>query len=140
MKNTSFGMGLAFSLALGAAGIVAAQAPARHADRPQGVQQDTSVRRGSRHERGGREKVLFRGITLTSSQKASIKALRQERHKQMEATRGSMHRQRGDTTGMAARRAEMQANREKQIVALRSILTPDQRVRFDKNVGELKQR
>ncbi len=140
MKNTSFATGLAFSLALGAAGIAAAQAPARPAARPQGVQQDTSARREARHERGGREKMLFRGITLTSSQKASIKAMRKERHNHLEATRGSAHRQRGDTTGMAARRAEMQANREKQIVALRSILTPDQRVQFDKNVEELKQR
>lgn len=91
--------------------------------------------------------MLLKGITLSADQKARVKALRERQHKDMQAQRAkgndgrsAQTRQRGDTTGFGARRAQMEQRREQQFAELRSILNSEQRVQFDKNVAELKAR
>ncbi|MEP6991210.1 MAG: Spy/CpxP family protein refolding chaperone [bacterium] len=130
---------LALALTLGTAGIAAAQGTARpnrqHAD---------STFRG----RGGQAGLLLRGITLSASQQTRLKELRANERKQMQAEHpqgqrdagARAARQRGDTTGMGARRAQMMQRREQQFAAIRGILNNDQRVQFDKNVTDLKAR
>jgi Spy/CpxP family protein refolding chaperone len=111
--------------------------------RPQGTEQDGSVRRG----RGGREGgMLLKGITLTADQKQKLADLRTREREAWQkdhpnAQNGAQarpHREPGDTTGFAARRAEMDKRFDARIAEVRNILTPDQRTQFDKNVAEMK--
>jgi Spy/CpxP family protein refolding chaperone len=115
--------------------------------RPQGTEQDGSFRRG----RGGPEGMLLRGITLSADQQQKLADLRtRERQEwQKDHPRGANgqngadarpRREPGDTTGFAARRAEMEKRFEQRIADVRNILTAEQRTQFDKNVAELKAR
>lgn len=135
MMATAFGLALSF----GAVGVAAAQAtqqPQRHEQGERGMR-----RRGP----GGE---LLKGITLTADQKAKLKDLRKaekpndEFKKAMENARAA--RQRGDTAAaraqMQALRPQMEQARERQVAAIRSILTPDQQKQFDANVATWKQR
>ena len=142
----------ALALALTLATTAGAQSTDRdnRAERPRGAQQDSVGRRGPR---GGPERMLLRGITLSAEQQAKLVDLRRRERAAFDAKRPNRQdgangqsgaarprRERGDTTGMAARRAEMQQRFEQRIAAVREILTPAQRTQFDKNVGELKAR
>ena len=144
-KITIMGLGLALSLA----GTVAAQQPGQDAPRRPKAEGE----RGGREGRGGPDGFLLRGVTLTDAQKTQLQAMRKADHEKMDARRDEMKKQfdemraareRGDTT---AARALMQRNRQireqvrdQHIAAVRNILTADQRVQFDKNVTEWKQR
>jgi len=138
MKKVSIVPVIALALTLGVAGIASAQGGGRP-DGQRAAQQDSTHRRGF-GRRGGPDAILLRGITLSASQKTRVEALRDSARKQMEANRPKGQIARGDTTGMGARRAQMQQFREKRIAELRQILTSDQRVQFYKNVAELKAR
>jgi Spy/CpxP family protein refolding chaperone len=144
-KTIIMGLGLALSLA----GTAAAQQPGQDAPpRPK-----AEGERGDKRGRLGPEGFLFRDITLTDAQKTQLQALRKTERDQMDARRDERKKQfdevkaareRGDT---AAARAIMQRNRQhmeqardQHIAAVRNILTADQRVQFDKNVAEFKQR
>lgn len=133
--------GLGMALSLGGASVASAQGAAR-AERPRNAQEDGSFRRG----RGGPGGMLLRGITLTADQKAKVTALHERQRAQFDAQRKASgaqarpERQRGDTTGFGARRAEMEQRRTRQVAELRSILNSDQRVQLDKNVTEMKSR
>jgi protein CpxP len=138
MRKNSLITAFALALTLSAAGVASAQGVG--ADRPRDSQQD-GVRRGP----GGPEGMLLRGITLSADQQARVKALGDAQRQQWEAERAQRgnagaQRERGDTAGMGARRAEMQQRRDQRIAALRAVLTPDQQVQFDKNVAEMKAR
>jgi hypothetical protein len=138
MRKTSIITGLALALALGGVGVASAQSATRP-ERQRGAQQDSSFSRG----RGGPGGMLLRGITLSADQQTRIKALGERQHQQMDAQRATGNdtrgqRQRGDTTGFGARRAQMEQRRAQHIAELRSILNREQRVQFDKNVAELK--
>ena len=141
---------IAFGLAVAMAGTAAAQAP--KGDTLRGSRGDGA--RGERFERrgGGPNGFLLRGITLTDAQKTQLEQLRVAERQKMETSRGGMKqraeqvreaRQRGDTAAMRVegqkRREEMQRVREQHVAAVRNILTPEQRVQFDKNVAEMKQ-
>ncbi len=134
---------LALALTLGTAGVAAAQGTAR----PDRQRADSTFRRGPGGP-GGQNGLLLRGITLSASQQARLKELREGERKQMQAEHPQGHRdagarearQRGDTTGMGARRAQMMQRREQQFAAIRGILNSDQRVQFDKNVTDMKAR
>ena len=139
MRKNSLITALALALSLGAAGVATAQGVG--ADRPRDAQQEGG-RRGP-GGRGGPEVMLLQGITLTADQQAQIKALGDRQRQQFEAERAQRgnagaQRERGDTTGMGARRAEMQQRRDQHIAALRAVLNADQQVQFDKNVAEMK--
>ena len=90
--------------------------------------------------------MLLKNITLTADQKAKVKAIRERQRAQFDAQRKANgaqarpERQRGDTTGFGARRAEFAKQREAQVNEMRAILTDEQRVQFDKNVAEMKSR
>jgi hypothetical protein len=142
MQKSSLITAFALALTLGTAGVASAQGVG--ADRPRDAQQQGD-RRGP-GGRGGPEQMLLRGITLSSDQQTRIKTLGDGWRQQMEAERaqrgasGAQPRERGDTTGMGARRAQMQQRRDQHIAALRSVLNADQQVQFDKNVAEMKAR
>ena len=131
--------GLGMALSLGGANVASAQGAAR----PQRAQQDSSFRRGRGGPGGG---MLLKGITLTADQKAKVTAIRERQRAQFAAQRKASgaqarpERQRGDTTGFGARRAEFAKQREAQVNEMRAILTSEQRVQFDKNVAEMKAR
>jgi Spy/CpxP family protein refolding chaperone len=136
----------ALALALALATSAGAQSTDRdnRAERPRGAQQDSVGRRGPR---GGPERMLLRGITLSAEQRAKLADLRRSERAQLDAKRPNRpngavrpRRERGDTTGMAARRAEMQQRFEQRIAAVREILTAEQRTQFDSNVAEMKTR
>ena len=142
----------ALALALTLAASAGAQSTDRdnRAERPRGAQQDSVGRRGPR---GGPERMLLRGITLSAEQQAKLADLRARERAAFDAKRPNRpdgangqngavrpRRERGDTTGMAARRAEMRQRFEQRISAVREILTADQRTQFDKNVAEMKTR
>lgn len=147
-KKIALGLGLAVTL--GAAGVTGAQIAQQGASAKQQVaQQDSTKRRGP----GG---FLLRGITLSADQQKRLEALRPARGEQgapqdpqrakvralMDEARDA--RQRGDSAAAAAKfqqaRTLMTQRREQQVAQIRSILTAEQRVQFDKNVAEMKQR
>jgi Spy/CpxP family protein refolding chaperone len=132
MRKMSILSGLALALSLGAAGVASAQSAA-----------------APEHARAGQRgpEMLFRGITLTPDQKARIKTIHEKEHKEFAALReknkdgrSAQVRQRGDTTGFGARRAQMEQRREQQFAELRSVLNSNQRAQFDKNVADMKAR
>ena len=141
----------AIALALTVAASAGAQSAERgpRAERPRGAQQDSIGRRG----RGGPERMLLRGITLSADQQTKLADLQRKDREHFLAHRPGRdrdrtggnraerpQRQRGDSTGMAARRAEFAKRFEQRIADVRNILTTDQRAQFDKNVAELKAR
>lgn len=141
----------AIALALTVAASAGAQSADRgpRAERPNGAQQDGIGRRG----RGGPERMLLRGITLSADQQTKLADLQRKDREHFLANRPRRdrdrnggnraerpQRQRGDSTGMAARRAEFAKRFEQRIADVRNILTTDQRAQFDKNVAELKAR
>jgi hypothetical protein len=141
MKKVSVIPVLALALTLGTVSLASAQSAGRP-DRQRAEQQDSTHRRGVGRP-GGPDAALLRGITLSASQKARVEALRQSGRKQMAANSpkgqaGKPQRERGDTTGLGARRARMQQYREQRIASVRAILSSDQRAQFDKNVAEMK--
>jgi Spy/CpxP family protein refolding chaperone len=142
----------ALALALTVAATAGAQGVGRqdHPARPDRAQQDTTVRRGMRGQRGP-EMMLLRGITLSEAQRQQLVELREQARKEWEANRPRRQdgqgpdasaprprRERGDTAAMAARRAQMEQRFEQRIAAIRGILTAEQRTQFDRNVAELK--
>ena len=90
---------------------------------------------GMRGGPGGRGMMLFKGITLTSTQKDSVKKIMQSMRSQMDAARGQ--RQAG-TKPDSATRANMMNMMQQQQAALRGVLTADQQATFDKNVADMK--
>jgi Spy/CpxP family protein refolding chaperone len=112
-----------------------------HPARPQGTEQNGGFRR----DRGGPGGMLLKGITLSADQKQKLADLRtrdreawQKDHPNARNGAERQRRQPGDTTGFAARRAEMEKRFDARIAEVRNILTSDQRVQFDKNVAEMK--
>jgi Spy/CpxP family protein refolding chaperone len=145
-KSIIMGLGLALSLAAAAA----AQQP----DQPKPRRERGGEIRGPGMRDGrGPAGLLLKDITLTEAQKTQLQTLRKTERDEMVAKREQgkkQHeevraaRQRGDTAAARAivqrQRQAMEQERAQQIAAIRNILTADQRVQFDKNIAELKQR
>jgi Spy/CpxP family protein refolding chaperone len=143
-KTMMTGLALALSLA----GVAGAQQPGQDSARPRD--------KGARAEmgrRGGPDGLLLKGVTLTEGQRTQIAQLRKTEKQAMQARRETAKkeleavrqaRQRGDTAAvrvaMEKRFQVMQQEREQRVAAIRSLLTAEQHVQFDKNVAELKQR
>lgn len=77
----------------------------------------------------------MKGITLTDAQKTQLKALRERYQPERQALRTD-RKGRPDSTTMAKMRDLMQREQNE----LRGILTAEQRVTFDANVAQMKQR
>jgi len=148
-KSIFMGLGLALSLA----GVAAAQQPGTEAPKRDRGEDHRGGPGGRFQGRGGPGGFLLKDITLTDAQKAQVKQLHESQKTKMDANRDAMKkqfdearaaRQRGDTTAaralMQRNRDAMEAARTQETAALRNILTADQRVQFDKNVAEMKQR
>jgi periplasmic protein CpxP/Spy len=146
-------MGLGLALVVGAATAAAAQSQQPNA-RPDTTQRDHRRWDGERGgRRGGPDGALLRGITLTDAQKTRLQALRKQQEPEMKKNREQFRavmkeareaRERGDTTTARAKmtqvRSEMDRQRERQIAALRPILTPEQQKQLDANVAAWKER
>jgi Spy/CpxP family protein refolding chaperone len=146
-KSILMGLGLALSVA----GTAIAQQGQDTQRPPRG---ERGGERGGRvGGRGGPDGLLLKDITLTEGQRAQIAQLRKAQRDEMETSRGKNRgqsdelraaRQRGDTAAVRkafeARRQVMEQERARHIAAVRNLLTAEQRVQFDKNVAELKQR
>ena len=154
MRKTMTRMGLGLALIVGMATVAAAQ-NARADARPDSARRDgrwggeRGMRRGG-PDGGG---ALLKGITLTDAQKTRLEALRKEQKPEMKKSREQFGavmkeardaRQRGDTVTARAKmdqvRAQMDAQRTRQIASLRTILTAEQQKQLDANVAAMKQR
>jgi Spy/CpxP family protein refolding chaperone len=134
MRKTMMATAFGLALSLGAVGVASAQA----------TQQEQGERGMRRRGPGGE---LLKGITLTADQTTKLKDLRKaekpndEVKKAMENARAA--RQRGDTAAaraqMQALRPQMEQARERQVAAMRSVLTSEQQKQFDANVATWKQ-
>lgn len=140
MRKTTMAMALGLALSLGTVGVASAQS----------TQQPQRVEHEGRGMRRGPGEGLLKGINLTVDQKAKLKTMREgeknnpaneQFRKAMADARAA--RQRGDTAAaraqMQALRPQMEQQRERQVAAMRSILTPDQLKQFDANVAQWKQ-
>ena len=127
IRSAAFGAALVFGLA--------ATAGAQSGQGQQGRPAD-----GQRAEQAGRRAgpgmMLLRGIELTEEQKAQIKELNARQQTERQALRKDRGEGRPDSTEMAA----MRSLNERHAVAVRAILTAEQRVTFDKNVAEARER
>ena len=158
MRKTMTRMGLGLALVVGAAGAAAAQST--RPGNPPDTTQSERGQRGERGERGARrrgpggpEGALLKGITLTDAQKTRLETLRKEQRSEMAKTREQFSavmkeareaRQRGDTVTARAKmeqvRTQMNAQRERQVASLRTILTAEQQKQLDANVAQWKER
>lgn len=98
---------------------------------------DHSQHQGSMRAHGMHAK-MFEGITLTAEQKTKIDAL----HAQHKAHRAQMSPggKQGSAPAGNAARAKRKEAMEKQHAAIRAVLTAEQRIVFDRNLLEMKQR
>jgi Spy/CpxP family protein refolding chaperone len=136
----------------GMAGAAEAQAPERNREpRTRG-----EMRRGDKDGLGHGMRGLFRGITLTETEKTNLKAVGQKYRGQFETIRQSMRpdfeaaraaRQRGDTAAARAafartadERAQLDALTNRVRVDARAALAPEHRTQFDANVARIKER
>jgi len=86
---------------------------------------------GQQGGRGRQMEMLMQGITLTDAQKASVDSIGQAARAQMPPM------QQGTPPDSAARAKRMEVM-QKQIAAVRTVLTPDQQKVFDKNVEDMR--
>jgi Spy/CpxP family protein refolding chaperone len=148
-KSILIGLGLAASLA----GVAAAQQPRADAPRRERAEGRRGGPDGRFEDRGGPRGLLLKDITLTDAQKTQLKELRKAQQEKMDANREQNRtqfdelraaRQKGDTAAVKAimqrNRQAMEQSRAQDIAAIRTILTAEQRVQFDKNVAALKLR
>ena len=145
MRKSFVSMGLGLALSLGAVGLAGAQSsPAPEAGQHQHAERGPG-------RRGGFEKALLKGITLSADQKTRVDALRKDERSRMENDRDSFGkvmadarqaRQRGDTAAARAKmkevRSHMEQLRDQRIASLRAILTSDQQKQFDANLADFK--
>src|SRR3954464_6736304 len=141
-------------LAVGFAGVAAAQTPTAPRNRADSGQSRRGDRAGFR--RGNEGFAFGRDLNLTDAQKAQIKAIRQKYQPQNEALRAQAKpfmeaaraaRQKGDTaavrSNMEKARQVMQGGqsiRAQETAEIRNILTADQRTKFDARQKEMADR
>jgi Spy/CpxP family protein refolding chaperone len=163
MRKTILVTGLGLALMTSVAAAQSTTPDARNGSGKRGDRGGWS--RGERPESGDRvnrlggprgDGMLLRGITLTSDQKAKLKATREQFQTQHQALRESNRstfesarkaRQSGDSAARKASFDKMQdvlaqdaKIRDQERAAIRSVLTAEQRTVFDKNLAELKER
>ncbi|HWL40088.1 MAG TPA: hypothetical protein VNO75_07600 [Gemmatimonadaceae bacterium] len=111
---------LTVALCAGFASVSAAQTQTQPADTQRG--------RGM----GGR---ILEGITLTDAQKVQQKAIREKYAPQLQSLRKT-----AEVTGTPLDQTKLREIQNAQITELRSILTPEQQVTYDRNVAEMRAR
>lgn len=153
LRSAALGLALlAGTTAVAAAQTTAPSAPPTAQRGQAGGAHQRDGRRGGQHGR----RALLRGVKLTDAQKTQMKAIRARYQPQYKALGESMRpalqearaaRQRGDTAATKAAfartegdRARLRALREREQSEVRGILTAEQRVNFDRNVAQLRDR
>jgi Spy/CpxP family protein refolding chaperone len=111
-------------MVFGGATIAAAQQPAQ-----QPTQQQSVRHNGQKFRRNG-EKQLFKGVQLSSAERANLKAVHQKYATQMKALRSS------NTTD----RSQMMTLRQSERNDLRGALSSGNQAKFDANVANMKNR
>ncbi len=152
---------LGAAVVLGMAGVVVAQNPARpdsagHRGARYGQMGRQMGMRGNRMERGDHAKFM-KDLNLTDAQKNQIKAIHAKYQPQLKALRDQQKpqfdamraaRQKGDTSAATRARFKTQREdfqkrampiREQEQKEVRSILTADQRAKFDAAQGKRKE-
>jgi Spy/CpxP family protein refolding chaperone len=116
---------LAIALCAGITSVSAAQGQPEPSKQGQG-----EMRRG-----GGMGGMLLKDITLSDTQKAQVKTIREKYLPQMVQLRKA-----GQAVGTPddAHRAQMADLQSKQAAEIRAILTADQQAIFDRNLAEIK--
>jgi Spy/CpxP family protein refolding chaperone len=112
-------------MVFGGATIAAAQQPAQQPTQQQAVRHAN----GGKFRRNG-QKQLFRGVQLSSTERANMKAVHQRYASQMKALRSS------NTTD----RSQMMALRQSERNDLRGALSSANQAKFDANVAKMKSR
>jgi Spy/CpxP family protein refolding chaperone len=141
-------MGLGLALSLGAVAVASAQSTQPEARQGAGQRQRGEWGPG---RRGGFDKALLKGITLSADQQKRVDALRQDERSRMQADReqfgkvmadARQARERGDTAAAKAKMQEVRKHteqlRDQRIASLRAILTSDQQKQFDSNLAAFK--
>lgn len=85
---------------------------------------------GGQGRGGNRMEMLMQGITLTDAQKTSVDSI-------VTATRAQMPPMQQGTPPDSATRAKRMEVMQKQMAAVRTVLTPDQQKVFDENVKNM---
>ena len=84
--------------------------------------------------------ALLDGITLTADQQARVKAVRERFQPRLDSARVEMMAARRDGRQVAPERVQaVRALQTEQRAALRTVLTPEQQARFDRNVAAMPQ-
>ena len=86
---------------------------------------------GGGQGRGRQMEMLMQGITLTDAQKASVDSIGQ-------AYRAQMPPMQQGTPPDSATRAKRMEVMQKQVTAVRAVLTPEQQKVFDKNLEDMR--
>ena len=86
---------------------------------------------GGGQGRGRQMEMLMQGITLSDAQKASVDSIGQVYRAQMPPT------QQGTPPDSATRAKRMEVM-QKQVTAVRAVLTPEQQKVFDKNLEDMR--
>ena len=114
--------------------LVAAVAVALSAGMTSASEAQVQPQQGETRGRGMGGRIL-EGITLTDAQKVQQKAIREKYAPQIMSLRKA-----AEVTGTPMDQTKLQAIQTAQIAELRTILTPEQQVIYDKNVAEMKAR
>ena len=138
----TFALGAALALSATVAGAQAADSARKpHAAAKARGDQDGKARRGG--DRGDR--ALFRDVSLTDAQKQQVKAIVEKYQPQRQALMKQVRDrrdagQRPDSAFLANIRTQRHELQERQVAEIRSLLTTDQRTKFDANVSAMKER
>lgn len=137
--NRSFGIAIAASGILAAAGCVQKQAATTSAPvaQPQATMaSDTGMRGEGRRGMGGMnpdrmEAMLFNGITLTASQQAQVDSIHARHRTEMQGL---------DPRNNPGDREKMRQMMQTHMAEIRAVLTPEQQAVFDQNVQQMRDR
>jgi Spy/CpxP family protein refolding chaperone len=102
---------------------------------------------GGKARRGGDRdaRAMFRDVALTEAQKQQVKAIVDKYQPQRQALMKQVRDrreggQRPDSAFLSSIRTQRQQLQERQVSEIRSLLTADQRAKFDTNVAAMKER
>ena len=137
--NRSFGIAIAASGILAAAGCVQRQAATTSMPvaQPQATMaSDTGMRGDGRRGMGGMnpermEAMLFNGITLTASQQAQVDSIHARHRTEMQGL---------DPRNNPGDRGKMRQMMQTHMAEIRAVLTPEQQAVFDQNVQQMRDR
>lgn len=118
------------------AGALALSGATLHAQTTLPAQPPVGATAGGRHH--GMRGMLLRGLSLSTEQRARLKAIHtryRDERRSMRGT-GTSTGASTDSAGRAAFRSQARAMHEREMADVRNLLTPAQQATFDRNVAE----